>query len=140
MNVHANARLTPLGRLLLCQRVRQLGWTVQDAAEAGNVSERTAYRWLSRYEQALVCAEDLLEAMADRSSRPESSPTKVTPKVEAAVERLRRLRWCSPAIADEAAAAGLDRRGRAPAGWGCTGSRCWNRRFPADQVSAAPAG
>ena len=101
MNVHANARLTPLGRLLLCQRIRQLGWTVQAAAEAGNVSERTAYRWLARFDEAGVCAQDLLEAMADRSSRPESSPTKVAPKVEAAIERLRRLRWCSPAIAEK---------------------------------------
>ena len=68
MNTHANARLTPLGRQLLCERIRVQGWTVADAAEAVNVSERTAYRWLARH--------DAGEPMTDRSSRPLSSPTR----------------------------------------------------------------
>ena len=44
MNVHANARLSPLGRLLMCERVRLEGWTVAEAAEAANMSERRAPR------------------------------------------------------------------------------------------------
>ena len=91
MNTHANARLTPLGRQLLCERIRLGGWTVQDAAEAANVSERTAYRWLARY--------DAGEPMTDRSSRPYSSPTRTPVKVEIVIERLRRSRMTSSAIA-----------------------------------------
>ena len=49
MNMHKNARLTPQGRLLLVQRVREQGWTVAAAAGAAGLSERTAYRWLARY-------------------------------------------------------------------------------------------
>jgi transposase len=91
MNVHANARLSPLGRQLLCERIRLEGWTVAEAAEAVNVSERTTYRWLARY--------DLGEPMTDRSSRPHHSPARTPPKVEAVIERLRRLRKTSSAIA-----------------------------------------
>jgi transposase len=91
MNTHANARLTPLGRQLLCERIRRGGWTVADAAESANVSERTAYRWLARY--------DAGEAMADRSSRPHRSPTRVPVKVEIVIERLRRTRKTSSQIA-----------------------------------------
>jgi transposase InsO family protein len=91
MNVHANARLSPLGRRLLCERIRLDGWTVAEAAEAANVSERTAYRWLARY--------DAGEPMTDRSSRPRTSPTRTPAKVVAAIERLRRLRKTSSAIA-----------------------------------------
>ncbi len=47
MNVHQNARMTVHGRLLLVQRVREVGWCVVDAAAAAGVSERTAYTWLA---------------------------------------------------------------------------------------------
>jgi len=91
MNLHGNARLSPWSRQLMCERVRLDGWTVADAAEAAGVSERTAYRWLTRY--------DGHEPMTDRSSRPHTSPTRTPEKVEAAIERLRRLRKTSSAIA-----------------------------------------
>lgn len=91
MSLHANARLSPLGRQLLCERIRLEGWTVADAAFAANVSERTAYRWLARY--------DAHEPMTDRSSQPHSSPTRVPIKIEIVIERLRRLRKTSSAIA-----------------------------------------
>ena len=91
MNTHANARLTPLGRQLLCERIRIGGWTVEDAAAAANVSERTTYRWLARY--------DAGEQMTDRSSRPHSSPSRTPVKVEIVIERLRRSRMTSSAIA-----------------------------------------
>jgi len=68
MNTQANARLTPLGRQLLCERIRLGGWTVEEAPLAVNVSERTTYRWLPRY--------DAGGPMTDRSSRPHSSPTR----------------------------------------------------------------
>jgi transposase InsO family protein len=91
MNTHANARLTPLGRQLLCERIRLQRWTVEEAALAANVSERTAYRWLARF--------DAGEAMTDRSSRPRSSPTRTPAKLEVVIERLRRTRKTSSQIA-----------------------------------------
>jgi transposase len=91
MNLHGNARLSPWSRQLMCDRIRLDGWTVADAAEAAGVCERTAYRWLERY--------DAGEPMLDRSSRPHSSPTRTPAKVEAAIERLRRLRKTSSDIA-----------------------------------------
>jgi hypothetical protein len=36
MRLHANARLSPLGRQLLCERIRLEGWTVAEAAHAAN--------------------------------------------------------------------------------------------------------
>jgi hypothetical protein len=38
MKLHANARLRPKGRLLLCQRVLEQGWSLARAAEATGVS------------------------------------------------------------------------------------------------------
>lgn len=91
MNLHGNARLTPVSRELLCRRVRTDGWTVAEAAFAVGVCERTAYRWLARF--------DAGEPMTDRSSRPHSIPNRTPVKVEIVIERLRRTRMTSSAIA-----------------------------------------
>lgn len=93
MLLHGNARLTPVGRDLMCRRVRYDGWTVTEAAEAAGCSERTCYRWLSRF--------DAGEAMTDRSSAPGRVPGRTAPEVEALIESLRRLRWTSTKIAAE---------------------------------------
>jgi transposase InsO family protein len=89
--IHGNARLLPRQRVLLCERVRIEGWTVNDAAEAFGVSSRTVFRWLCRY--------DAGEAMTDRSSAPHRRPTRTPAKVEAHIGRLRRLRFTSTRIA-----------------------------------------
>ena len=81
---HANAALTPRARLRLAQLVVHGGWTCAAAATMFMVSPRTAAKWAQRYR---------LEGpvgMADRSSRPRSSPTKTAPQV---VRRIVRLRW-----------------------------------------------
>ncbi|HVE93449.1 MAG TPA: IS481 family transposase [Acidimicrobiales bacterium] len=91
MQLHANARLTPFQRALLCERVREEGWTVADAAEAAGCSERSAYRWLARH--------DAGESMLDRSSAPRCRPARTPASVEAEIERLRRLRFTSTRIA-----------------------------------------
>ena len=91
MNLHANAPLSPLGRRLMCQRIRMQGWTVAEAAAAANLSERRAYVWLARY--------DAGEPMTDRSSRPHTSPRRTPARVVAAIVRLRRLRKTSSTIA-----------------------------------------
>jgi transposase len=49
MKLHANAKLTPSARLLLCRRITREGRSLPQAAEAAGVSERTARKWLSRY-------------------------------------------------------------------------------------------
>jgi transposase InsO family protein len=91
MQLHGNARLSPFQRLLLCERVRVEGWTVGDAADAAGCSQRTAYRWLSRY--------DANETMMDRSSAPHRTPTRLPAAVDSQIERLRRLRFTSTKIA-----------------------------------------
>lgn len=93
MKLHGNARLTPGGRDLMCRRVREMGWTVEEAAEAAGCSTRTCHRWLTRH--------DAGESMTDRSSRPKSMPMKTPPQVEALVEQLRRSGWTSTRIAAE---------------------------------------
>lgn len=93
MKLHANARLTPAGRDLMCRRVRDDGWTIEEAAEAAGCSERTCYRWLVRF--------DAGESMTDRSSAPRTVPNRTGEQVVATIETLRRLRWTSTRIAAE---------------------------------------
>ena len=50
MNRPKNAALTPIGRALLISRVRQQAWSVAAAADAAGVSQRTAYKWLARFD------------------------------------------------------------------------------------------
>jgi len=93
MQLHGNARLTPFQRALLCTRVREEGWTVEEAADAAGCSERTAYRWLARH--------DAGEPMTDRSSAPTRVPGRTPERTEELIEQLRRLRWTSTRIAGE---------------------------------------
>ena len=65
---HANARLTEFGRLLLVQRITELGWPPAQAAASLGVSRATAYKWLGRYRQHGQAG------LADRSSRPHRCP------------------------------------------------------------------
>ncbi len=46
---HRRAKLTPLGRKVLVERVLVDGWSAVAAAEAMSVSRATAYKWLSRF-------------------------------------------------------------------------------------------
>jgi transposase InsO family protein len=61
---HANARLTHFGRLLLVQRIIELGWSPAQAAESLGVSRATADKWLARYRTHGQAG------LADRPSRP----------------------------------------------------------------------
>jgi len=49
MRVHPNARTTPRSRAVIIARVENEGWSVAETAEAFGVSERTVYKWRSRY-------------------------------------------------------------------------------------------
>jgi IS30 family transposase len=84
MNVHKNARLTPSGRVLLVQRIEQ-GWSVRRAAGSAGVSERTAYRWLSRYR-----AGD--RVLYDRSSAPHRCRHRLAAMQVSRIEQLRRCK------------------------------------------------
>jgi transposase InsO family protein len=82
--VHANATLTPRGRLLLARRIVDEGWPIARAAEQFHVAWPTAKRWAIRY-AAMGPA-----GMADRSSRPHRSPNRTSQVV---VRRIVMLRW-----------------------------------------------
>ena len=81
---HANAALTPRGRLRLARLIVEKKWTVAAAARQYNVTWPTANRWASRY--AAMGA----EGMADRSSRPHRIANK-TPTYQ--VKKVVHLRW-----------------------------------------------
>jgi transposase InsO family protein len=67
-------------------------WTVADAADAVGISERRAYEWLRRWREG----DRVLE---DRSSTPHRVANRTPATVVAVIERLRRLRMTSTAIA-----------------------------------------
>ena len=70
---HAPARLTEFGRLLLVQRITELGWPPAQAAESLGGSRATAYKWLGRYRAHGQAG------LADRSSRAHRCPTPSRP-------------------------------------------------------------
>ena len=74
------------------------------------VDPKTVRKWRDRH------AAEGEAGLADRSSRPHRSPTRLDHAAEAAIEALRRQRLSGPAIARSSAAALDRRRGAAPAG------------------------
>lgn len=101
--LNAKPRLSPWSRLLLVERVLAGRPAAHVAAEMG-VSRATAHKWLARYRTEGIAG------LADRSSRPLTSPTRTDPVTEAAVVALRRVdAW--------------DRLG-SPASWASTPRRC----------------
>lgn len=88
--MHRNARLTPQGRLLLCQRI-EVGWPVAHAAAAMGISRDRAYVWWRRYQAEGVAG------LEDRSSRPRRSPTRTKPSVERRIVGLRTKKGLGPA-------------------------------------------
>ena len=88
---HANATLTPRGRLLLARCIVEQGWTLRRAAERFQTSATTAARWAGRYRE-------LGEAgMVDRSSRPHRSPRRTPTRLERRIIKVRVVRRWGPA-------------------------------------------
>lgn len=85
--VHPRAKLTPLGRMLLVQRIVTLGWPMTLAAASLGISRPTAYKWLRRWQQ------EGLVGLVDRPSRPQRSPRQLPEAAEQEILALRqRLR------------------------------------------------
>jgi transposase InsO family protein len=94
MKLHGNARTCPKSRKLLVERIESRTWSLAAAAKAAGVSERTAYRWLKRWR------EEGEAGLADRSSRPQRSPTQLAAAKVDAIEKLRRLWMTAAQIAE----------------------------------------
>jgi len=85
---HANAPLTPVGRLRLARLVVDEGWPVRRAAERFQCSPATVAKWAARYRSG--------QPMTDRSSRPATSPTRTPQRVERRIIKLRHCRRWGP--------------------------------------------
>ena len=88
---HANATLTPRGRLLLARCVVEQGWTLRRAAERFQTSATTAARWADRYRELGVVG------MVDRPSRPHRSPRRTPTRTERRIIKVRVTRRWGPA-------------------------------------------
>jgi transposase InsO family protein len=86
---HANAPLTPQGRLLLCRRIEG-GSPIAHVASAMGISRRCASKWWHRYLELGT------DGLFDRSSRPRNSPGQTPAKVEDRICRLRRKEKLGP--------------------------------------------
>lgn len=93
MNIHKNARLTPVGRALMISRIEQEGWSVAQAAEASGVSRRTTSKWLQRHRRGGE------RRHHDRSSAPRRCPRKTSADMVDQIQLLRHQRMTGPAIA-----------------------------------------
>jgi transposase-like protein len=88
--MHANARLTPVGRLTMVLRIESGRPVAHVAAEMG-VSRPTAYKWWNRW----IDGGEL--GLTDRSSRPRSCPHRTSAAVQAQIAELRRTLKLGPA-------------------------------------------
>ena len=86
---HANAPLTPTGRLRLATLIVDDGWSCARAAERFQVSASTAYKWSRRYRNG--------ESMDDRPSTPARSPNRTPTRTEHRIIKLRHTRRWGPA-------------------------------------------
>jgi transposase InsO family protein len=92
MNIHKNARLTPIGRERLVAAMLS-GRTPEAAARAAGVCARTAYKWLARFKAEGAAG------LADRSSRPRRLRRPTSLDCVNEIIALRRQRLCGKHIA-----------------------------------------
>ena len=88
---HANATLTPAGRLRLARLVVDERWSLRRAAERFPVSVTTARRWADRYRELGKAG------MVDRSSRPTAARASCPQRTERRIMKLRVTRRWGPA-------------------------------------------
>jgi len=94
MDIHKNARLTPLGREHMVNMVLS-GQTPKAAGEAVGVCPRTVRKWVGRFEA------EGLAGLQDRSSRPHRLHQPTPQATIERIEALRRHRLTGKAIAAE---------------------------------------
>lgn len=87
---HANAKLTPAGRLALVRAVVDDGWSHARAAERFQVARGTVSKWVSRYRTGGQAA------LQDHSSRPRRSPNRTPARTERRIIGLRVTRRWGP--------------------------------------------
>jgi transposase len=86
MNIHKNARLTPLRRKETALAVLESRLSQAQAALIYAVTGKTVVRWVERYRA------EGSAGMADRSSRPKCSPSATEQDVAQRIVALRRRR------------------------------------------------
>lgn len=94
MEVHANAKLTPQGRLTMVRRLENENWTLARAAAAAGVSVKTAGKWRARYRAEADAG------LIDRSSKPKRIPHQTPEDRVEAIAALRRIRSTGAEIAE----------------------------------------
>ncbi len=94
MKLHANAALSFRQRERMVHRVVEEGWSVREAAEAAEVSARTAGKWVARYR----C--EGIGGLLDRSSAPMLVANRSDEQTVEAIAALRRLRFTGPEISE----------------------------------------
>lgn len=95
MNIHKNARLTPLRREEMALSVIEGRLSKAQAARTYGVSANIVARWVERFKA------EGRAGMADRSSRPRGMPGMTDPAVADRIVALRRQRWTGSHIASE---------------------------------------
>ena len=95
MNIHKNARLTPLRREEMARDVVEGRLSKAHAARAYGVTAKIVARWVKRFRA------EGSAGMADRSSRPKTSPRRTEAAVADAIAALRRQRLTGKHIALE---------------------------------------
>jgi transposase-like protein len=93
MNIHRSARTTFVSRVLLVERVRKQGWSVEEAASAFGINTTSVRKWLNRF------AEGGAGALRDRTSKPHRQPLKTSPSWEEQILALRAERMTVQRIA-----------------------------------------
>ena len=88
--MHRNAKLTPLGRRTLIERI-QTGRPVAHVADEMGISRATGYKWWKRFRR------EGWAGLEDRSSRPTSYPHQTPRVLERRIEHLRRRFKLGPA-------------------------------------------
>lgn len=94
MDIHKNARLTPLGRERLVRLVES-GHTPKAVSEAVGVCPRTVRKWVERFRS------EGLAGLRNRSSRPRRLYRPTPGALVERIEALRRRRWTGQRIAAE---------------------------------------
>ena len=95
MNIHKNARLTPLRREEMARSVIDGHLSRAEASRTYGVSSKIVARWVERFKV------EGRAGMADRSSRPGYMPQATDPSTAEQIVTLRRQRWTGSHIAQQ---------------------------------------